>query len=132
MARRVRGRCSAPISGGHDRTFIHRCDLTAARHVVIFDAEWMARDEQQGIKRVNRVGQDKTTRTIRLLNEDSKLEMAIYDRQGARKQMMAMVDGATDHSDREQLRTMLGDTADDYEDENGNIRDAAGNLLEYV
>ena len=42
----------------------------------------MARDEQQGIKRVNRIGQDQETETIKFVNKDSKLDMAIYGRQG--------------------------------------------------
>ena len=105
--------------------------LTAARHVVIFDTEWMARDEQQGIKRVNRIGQDQDTETIKFVNKDSKLDMAIYGRQGARRKMIDMVQGTTDHSDRETLRQKVGEVADDYMDENNVLRGADGQVIPY-
>ena len=89
----------------------------------------MSRDEQQGIKRVIRIGQDESTKTTKFVIEDSKLEMAIYDRQGARRQMLVMVQGTTDHSDREQLRNMIGENADDYVDDQGVLRDSNGNEI---
>lgn len=78
--------------------------LTAAQHAVIFDTEWLARDEQQGTKRINRIGQDKVTKTLKFVIKDLRLEMAIYDRQGARRQMFDMVKGTVEHSDRKRIR----------------------------
>lgn len=59
--------------------------LTAAKHVVLFDTEWMAIDEVQGIRRVSRVGQREKTATIKPVNMTSQIEEAIHDRQGARE-----------------------------------------------
>jgi SNF2 family DNA or RNA helicase len=70
--------------------------LTAARHAVIFDAEWLARNEEQGIHRISCITQTEPTKTIKLVNSDSKLDMAIYDRQGARRQMLELVQGVGD------------------------------------
>ena len=36
----------------------------------------------KALKRVNRIGQDQETETIKFVNKDSKLDMAIYGRQG--------------------------------------------------
>ena len=105
--------------------------LTAARHVVIFDTEWLSRDEQQGIKRVNRIGQDQVTQTIKFVNRDSRLDMAIYGRQGARRQMLEMVQrGTTDHSNREDIRALAEDNGDDYKDKNGVLYDGRGRVIE--
>jgi SNF2 family DNA or RNA helicase len=95
--------------------------LTAARYAVIFDAEWMARDEQQGIHRVSRIGQDRTTNSIKFVNADSKLDMAIFDRQGARRKMLAMVEGERGSSDREKLTEAQEENINETLDEEGNI-----------
>jgi SNF2 family DNA or RNA helicase len=69
--------------------------LTAARYAVIFDAEWLSRDEQQGINRVSRITQDRATQTMKFVNANSQLDVAIYDRQGARRLMLDMVQGVS-------------------------------------
>lgn len=51
--------------------------LTATRYAVVFDSEWLARNEQQAKCRVRRMGQDQETFTIRSVNKTSRLKIAI-------------------------------------------------------
>lgn len=78
--------------------------LTAASHVIIFDSEWLSRDEQQAIARVNRISQTRSTETIKFVNKLSPLDMAIHDRQGARQEMYRTIEAPTLVSTNEEMR----------------------------
>ena len=77
--------------------------LTAAQHVVIFDSEWLLRDEMQAIGRVSRIGQTEETMTVKFVNSMSPIDMAIHDRQNARQDIYKAVATSTHSSTIEDI-----------------------------
>ena len=100
--------------------------LTAAKHVVIFDSEWLLRDELQAICRVSRIGQREQTATIKFVNVRSGIDMAIHDRQGARRMMYNTVEAPLLLSSTEEIRVAIeedGLNDDDDDETNGHVHD---------
>ena len=85
--------------------------LTAAQHVVIFDAEWLLRDEMQAIGRVSRIGQTEETMTIKFVNSMSQIDMAIHDRQNARQEMYKAVEEPTQPSTTQDIHRIAEEDA---------------------
>ena len=77
------------------------------------------REEKQGLKRIIRIGQNRPTQTIKFVNQDSLLDLAIYGWQGARRRMLQMVEAPMDYSDAEKLRN----TAEESIEENQNEKE---------
>ena len=78
------------------------------------------REEKQGVKRINRIGQNRPTQMTKLVNQDSLLDLAIYGWQGARRRMLQMVEARKDYSDAEKIRNTAEVSIEEnqYEKEN--------------
>lgn len=102
---------------------------TAARFVTIFDPEWLRRNETQGIARVNRIGQDRETMSLKLVNDSSQLEDAMSDMKTTRPKMYKLVETlmALTDSGREALEEDM--TADETIDDEGNLLDKEGRII---
>ena len=93
--------------------------MTKARRLVQLDPEWMAQDELQARKRVNRLPQTGQTHTYALIAIGSDVERVIHDRQYRRSYMIEMALDPANIKDSD-IKRGVGDDADDLEDPSDN------------